>query len=37
MQRIYFLFLLFFLPGFLWSQDAATIQKIREEGLNNTR
>ncbi|HUN03872.1 MAG TPA: hypothetical protein PLS00_13520, partial [Niabella sp.] len=29
--------MLFFLPGFLWSQDATTIQKIREEGLNNTQ
>lgn len=37
MQRIFFLVLLFFLPGLLWSQDAATIQKIREEGLNNTQ
>lgn len=37
MRRFYFLFLLFVIPALTHAQDASVIQKIKEEGLNNSQ
>ena len=37
MRRIYFLCWILILPAFLWAQDPAVLQKIRDEGLNHSQ
>lgn len=37
MRKVYVSFLLFLLPSVLWAQDPAVIQKIRQEGLQNSQ
>lgn len=37
MRRIYLACLLFILPALIWAQDPAVIQKIRQEGLQNSQ
>ncbi len=37
MRKIYSLLLLLLLPAFVWAQDPAVIQKIKTEGLKNSK